>query len=316
MRPWHRYPGSSSPFSTCRSFHEREARYAARHTICHLVPTTNPCGRTAGVSQGDRRLPVEAPVAISFCGIGYAVMMATPVRPRGFRRRLRPLGAADRRGGRRGRDRRPARGRWPPARHRAQAGAARRRVRAGAAPDRRIELRPVRNRESRAGAAAAAAGGRAAARGNRGFCSRRWRGSGRHQPLNLETGAVHGAAFFDAGGALVAAREDVGRHNAFDKLIGHGMRTGIDLAAGFALLTARCSYELVEKAALAGIPLLVTVSAPTDLAVRRARGSGADPDRVGAVRLHAPDDRSARAVRRISEPPCIRRLAPCGSGPS
>lgn len=96
----------------------------------------------------------------------------------------------------------------------------------------------------------------------------------RHQPLNAETGAVHAAAFVDADGRIVAVREDVGRHNAFDKLIGHCLRSGVGLASGFALLTSRCSYELVEKAALAGIGLLVTVSAPTSLAVERARGAG------------------------------------------
>jgi FdhD protein len=95
-----------------------------------------------------------------------------------------------------------------------------------------------------------------------------------HQPLNAETGAVHAAAYCDAQGALLAAREDVGRHNAFDKLIGHCLREGHDMAAGFALLTARCSYELVEKAALAGIPMLVTISAPTSLAVERAKEAG------------------------------------------
>jgi FdhD protein len=95
-----------------------------------------------------------------------------------------------------------------------------------------------------------------------------------HQPLNAETGAVHAAALCDAQGAVIAAREDVGRHNAFDKLIGHGLREGRDMAAGFVLLTARCSYELVEKAALAGVPLLVTISAPTGLAVERAREAG------------------------------------------
>jgi FdhD protein len=95
-----------------------------------------------------------------------------------------------------------------------------------------------------------------------------------HQPLNRSSGAVHAAALFDGSGALIAAREDVGRHNAFDKLVGHCLRSGIDRDHGFALLTSRCSYELIEKAALAGIPLLVTVSAPTSLAVERAREAG------------------------------------------
>jgi FdhD protein len=95
-----------------------------------------------------------------------------------------------------------------------------------------------------------------------------------HQPLNTRTGAMHAAALFDADGKLVAVREDVGRHNAFDKLIGHAMRSGVDLSLGFALLTSRCSFELVEKASLSGITLLVTVSAPTDLAVKRAEEAG------------------------------------------
>jgi FdhD protein len=95
-----------------------------------------------------------------------------------------------------------------------------------------------------------------------------------HQPLNAETGAVHAAALCSAQGDVLAAREDVGRHNAFDKLIGHSLREGRDMSAGFALLTARCSYELVEKAALAGVPMLVTISAPTSLAVERAKEAG------------------------------------------
>jgi FdhD protein len=95
-----------------------------------------------------------------------------------------------------------------------------------------------------------------------------------HQPLNAATGAVHAAAFCGADGQVLAAREDVGRHNAFDKLVGHCLREGRDMAGNFALLTARCSYELVEKAALAGIPLLVTISAPTSQAVERAEEAG------------------------------------------
>ncbi len=95
-----------------------------------------------------------------------------------------------------------------------------------------------------------------------------------HQHLSRATGATHAAALCDASGAILAVREDVGRHNALDKLIGHALRTGIDMAACFIVLTARCSYELVEKTVRAGCPLLVTISAPTTLAVERARAAG------------------------------------------
>ena len=95
-----------------------------------------------------------------------------------------------------------------------------------------------------------------------------------HQPLNAATGAVHAGAFADRTGTILAAREDVGRHNAFDKLIGHGLREEMAVGDGFALLTSRCSFELVEKAALAGGRLLVTISAPTALAIERAEGCG------------------------------------------
>lgn len=94
------------------------------------------------------------------------------------------------------------------------------------------------------------------------------------QPLGAATGAVHGAALCDSEGGIIGVREDVGRHNAFDKLIGAAMREGWPLGCGFVLLTSRCSYELVEKAAVAAVPMLVTISAPTSLAVERARECG------------------------------------------
>ena len=99
-----------------------------------------------------------------------------------------------------------------------------------------------------------------------------------HQPINAATGAMHAAALVAADGSIRLVREDVGRHNALDKLIGAMARQGLDWAeygrCGFALLSSRCSYELVEKAALAGCPLLATVSAATSLAAARASAAG------------------------------------------
>jgi FdhD protein len=97
---------------------------------------------------------------------------------------------------------------------------------------------------------------------------------GAHQMLNAETGAVHAAALCSAQGDVRLVREDVGRHNAFDKLIGAMLRAGLSWDGGFALTTARCSYELVEKAALANCPMLVAISAPTSLAIDRAKEAG------------------------------------------
>lgn len=95
-----------------------------------------------------------------------------------------------------------------------------------------------------------------------------------HQPLNRLTGAVHAAALCGSDGAIHLVREDVGRHNAPDKLIGAMIRGDLCWDGGFALVTSRCSFEMVEKAVLAGCPTLVAISAPTGLAVERARAAG------------------------------------------
>lgn len=91
------------------------------------------------------------------------------------------------------------------------------------------------------------------------------------QTLNLLTHSVHGAAWVDWSGTIETVREDIGRHNALDKLLGAQARAGGDMTAGFALVSSRCSYELVEKAARFGVTALMSLSAPTAFAVRRAR---------------------------------------------
>jgi len=94
------------------------------------------------------------------------------------------------------------------------------------------------------------------------------------QTLQRLTGATHAAAWITLDGELVTVREDVGRHNALDKLIGALSRSGADLAAGFVAVTSRASYEMVHKTASAGIGLLAAISAPTGLAIRMAESAG------------------------------------------
>jgi FdhD protein len=228
----------------------------------------------SGIKQGERSVAVESPVAISFLGIGYAVMMATPADLEdfgvgfAFSERIidRPdqvidIGVIE-----------EARGvllnvEVVRARHDVVLKRVRHRVSDSSCGACGIEnldqaLRPLPRVTRPASAISRSALFQALATVRA------------HQPVNRSTGAVHAAALFDPYGKLISAREDVGRHNALDKLIGHCLRTCADPAAGFVLLTSRCSYELVEKAALANIPLLMTVSAPTTLAVDRAREAG------------------------------------------
>ena len=228
-------------------------------------------------AEGDARIvrsvPVEAPVAFDVCGIGYAVMMATPDDlvdyATGFAlseglvadaRDILGIQAHPVEGGFVVRLNLPPEG--------AQKAMARARSRVtesscGLCGIDNIEqvLRPLPPVTTRIQV-------------ERQAIARALADLPEHQPLSRETGAVHAAAFCRPDGSVVLAREDVGRHNALDKLIGAMARQGIDPASGFFLLTARCSYELVEKTVRAGCPMLVTISAPTTLAAERAARAG------------------------------------------
>ncbi|WP_443021552.1 formate dehydrogenase accessory sulfurtransferase FdhD [Sphingobium sp. AntQ-1] len=233
-----------------------------------------PDGRTQAIA---RALAEEVPVAIEFNGIGYAVLMATPSDigdlVLGFALAERLIGPGD--------------AAFDVDTHRTDQGI----VARATLPQDRTEalLERVRHRVSESSCgmcgienleqairplpkvtAVSRADPAAIFRALGGLCD--------HQPLNAATGAAHAAAWVGADGAILLVREDVGRHNAFDKLIGamarQGDRARADWDGGFALLSSRCSYELVEKAVLSQCPMLVTISAPTRLAATRAEAAG------------------------------------------
>lgn len=220
-----------------------------------------------------RSVPVEAPVSVEVCGIGYAVMMATPSDLEDYAIGFAlSEGLVDSPDQVNGVDVHPVEGGWALRiwlpRERAEIAFERARKRVsesscGLCGIENIEqvlrpLPPVTARIATDRTAIAAA-----------LASLRER-----QPLGRATGAVHAAAFCTPAGAIVQVREDVGRHNALDKLIGALARDRVDPAGGFILLSARCSYELVEKTVRAGCPMLVTISAPTSLAAERAVQAG------------------------------------------
>jgi FdhD protein len=94
------------------------------------------------------------------------------------------------------------------------------------------------------------------------------------QPTFSSTGGLHAAALFTADGTAKVVREDVGRHNAVDKVIGFALRGGLPLEESVLMVSGRLSFELVQKAVAARVPVLAGISAPTSLAVRMAEALG------------------------------------------
>ncbi|MBX3593269.1 formate dehydrogenase accessory sulfurtransferase FdhD [Sphingomonas sp.] len=228
----------------------------------------------AGDGPVRRSVAIEAPVAIEACGIGYAVMMATPADLEDYATGFALAeGLADTRADIESVEAHgTAQGGvvlriWLAARCRARVfERARMRVSESSCGLCGMEsidqvMRPLPRLTARIATDRAAIAAALATLRD-------------HQPLGRATGAAHAAAFCRSDGTIACVREDVGRHNALDKLVGALAREGTDPAAGFILLSARCSYELVEKTVRSGCPMLVTISAPTSLAVERATAAG------------------------------------------
>lgn len=226
-----------------------------------------------GHAAGARTLPVEAPIAIEYNGIGYAVMMATPDHlddfAIGFSLSERIIDAA---GDIEALDCHETEQGWIVRITLAQARIApmleRVRVRVSesscglcglenleqvARPLPRLTAGPIIEDAALFRALSALRA---------------------HQPLHAATGGAHVAAFCDPQGQIQLAREDVGRHCALDKLIGALARVNMAPASGFFLLSSRCSYELVEKTVIAGCSVLMTISTATTLAADRAAAAG------------------------------------------
>jgi len=119
------------------------------------------------------------------------------------------------------------------------------------------------------------------------------------QELGRSTRATHAAAWADQAGGLRLVREDVGRHCALDKLIGAALAEGLDPAAAFIVVTSRCSYEMVEKTAMAGVAVLAAISAPTALAIRKADEAGLTLIALSRADGHAVFTRPERIVDEV-----------------
>ena len=227
----------------------------------------------AGDRMADRDVPVEAPVAIEVDGLSVAVLMATPVDLTdfglGFVRAEGLIGGVE--------DVRDVEVVRVPAGHVVRLrlrGDARRQVFA------RQRTRAVESACGLCGVANLEAALPPLPRLTRPLdvapdaLDRAYRALPDHQHHGRRTSAMHAAALCDPDGRIQLVREDVGRHSALDKLVGAALAEGIDTASRFALVTSRLSFELVEKAVRAPLGALAAISAPTSLALDRARDAG------------------------------------------